>query len=149
MHVLRLQNSEGIGPFASASVKASEFVQHVPWSHLTPNGKGLVPDETHPHHLTDVEGALDTLDPIMRMLGMEYSEKWRTGVKDTQQLLHWFPPSSLPFFKSKGFKVAEYEVPPTGVKAGSFQVIFDTDKAKLVREEDPTTLVKESDNDRS
>jgi hypothetical protein len=83
----------------------------------------------------------DEINKIMMMFGQ--MPTWRTGVKDQQQFLHWFPPQSLDWFAQHGFKLDVYDVPTEAIKWGNYQLLFDSTKAKLVKSEPLHQLAKE------
>jgi hypothetical protein len=136
--VMRLETQEGWGPFIA---QPPHMVAHVPW--LRQVGDGVASkDDFHPHHMQDIpETDLggDTIGGIFTRLG----SPWKVGVKDKQQFLHWFPKSSLAYFDHEGFKLDVYKVPASAVKTGTYQVMFDSSKATLVKSESPTVLERD------
>lgn len=134
MEVLRMENEKGFGPFVASN--PDEFAKHVPWIKALPNGEGLIPDKTHPHHFEDIPGSQrDSVNDILmvKLLGVPVS--WKIGVKSKSQFLHWFPQSSLSYFASLGFHLSEYNVPDEQVKQGKWQVMFPAQSATLVKAE--------------
>jgi hypothetical protein len=152
--VLRLENAELKGPFCKPRpYTPDEFFVHVRWAALkfvqpSPDDTFVTVDEEpsilalvaidgdHPSHHQDV---------LMRHFGEHalFNEwafgvpaagegDWRAGVKDHEQLLHWFPASSFRFFHSLGFAVSVYDVPNEAILSGDYQLLFDVSRAQLV-----------------
>ena len=146
MQVLRMEDDEGLGPFVK--MDSDEFQKHVSWARQVVGGdspfeKGISPDETHPHHMHDVQGVDENeaaVATIALMLG--FPTRWKVAVKDENQFLHWFPASSFDYFSGLGFHLARYEVPSEAVRYGKWQVMFDSDQAKLLAVEDLHKLAK-------
>jgi hypothetical protein len=139
--VLRLENDRG--PFTrpypysiTEFKKLAGYVSIVAGSIAQSGGPELAPtDDIHPTHFQDVldrrsERAL--ADPDLASVANALAAgDWRTGVKDEEQLLHWFPPKLLTMLVSVGFNVALYEVPAASLWSGDYQVMFDRDCASL------------------
>jgi hypothetical protein len=141
--VLRMENNRGYGPFV---YQVPGMAQHVPWLREIP-GLGVGPKNdhewrTHPHHMLDIPGADLGSDDAGFFASMTGSP-WVVGVKDKQQFLHWFPKSSLNWFTQNGFKADVYDVSPSAIRSGTYQLMFDKAQAKLVKSETPVQLEKE------
>ncbi len=152
--VLRMEDDEGFGPF-TAMPDPKEMVKHVPWMKIVKmdyagrfgnDAYGIASDDEHPHHQQDIPGA-NLGGEDMGTLEMLLGSPWKVGVKDQQQFLHWFPASSLNWFAHQGFKLDIYKVPENEVKTGTYQVMFNSDDAQLVKSEPLTQLAKEISND--
>lgn len=144
--ILRVENGEHRGPFSQPyPFSAEEFKAHVPWVRIRPDFYTLEPilsgssDEVHPSHFQDVLERHFDPDLVRQhwMLGTPIlgGGMWGTGVKDVQQLLNWFPLSSFGFLGSHGFEISTYDVPGDAVLSGEYQVLFNLDRAKLVKKE--------------
>ena len=148
MEVFRMENDEGFGPFNMALNDAPGMVKAVPWLKLSPSGHGVGPKNTwaamtHPHHMKDIPDT-DLGGDDMGVIPMLLGSPWRVGVKDMRQFYHWFPTHSLNWFAHQGFHLSAYEVPKSAVKMGTWQLMFDINKAHLLRTEPLNELAKEA-----
>jgi hypothetical protein len=117
--------------------------KNVPWIEVYDGGLKAL-DPTHPHHLKDVLKVDGTEAAFLEMFGMErvLPGKWLVGCADKGQFFHWFPPTSLDDFAHYGLLLSIYEVDPDYIKMGKYQLMFELDKAKLVKREPLIQLEK-------
>lgn len=140
MLIYRMEDNSGLGPFMGSIL--TQMPDHVPW--LVREFDGVSDTTgTHPHHMKDCLGWTNgyMVDDIGHLATINGST-WRVGTDSLSQFYHWFPRSSLSWFASEGYHLAEYDAPASATRRGHYQVMFDAAAAKLEKVEPLTALVK-------
>ncbi len=128
MKIYRIENEDGIGPFAKAYFETTEhkdFYNGYFWP--------LLNSYYQKNHLPNLEE-----DELVIHQGL-------TGCKTIEDLSFWFPKDLLVALDGMGFTAVEYEVPNEGVVIGKSdkQLSFNEDKAEFIKEFDLETLCVE------